>query len=312
VRSAFGRLLIAATLISTAACSGRQTADSATTQDTALASRVDGLVDAILTSDDESRETAAFADARAIFEREGVLTIARVGDQAAYGFVFINLQKPSSDFRTAFLARVRDAARRSELPEDAVAYAEARRLQLEIDDRLATQAPANPGLRDQITALLKDDQAVREKGTFDLKRMAAADRKTAGPLKAIFDRYGVPTYDLVGVRAAKDFVVMVQHQPAEFRRVVLPKLKANVDAGQADPGSYATVYDRTQRDQGKNQLYGQNFECSTSKTLDAAPIDDASHVNARRAEMGLMRLEMYARLVRLFSPNACAAVGAKK
>jgi hypothetical protein len=79
------------------------------------------------------------------------------------------------------------------------------------------------------------------------------DRRTAASLSAIFDRYGVPTYDMVGVRAAKGFVVMVQHHPAEFRREVLPKLKANVDRGQADPVAYAMVYDRAQRDQGKNQ-----------------------------------------------------------
>jgi len=98
---------------------------------------------------------------------------------------------------------------------------------------------------------------------------------------------------------------MVQHQPPAFREAVLPKLKANVDAGQGEPASYATVYDRTQGDQGKNQLYGQNFVCSSGKALDAAPIDDASHVNARRAEMGLMRLELYARFVREHSPNVC-------
>ena len=36
-------------------------------------------------------------------------------------------------------------------------------------------------------------------------------------------------------------------------------------------------------------------------------MDDASHVNARRAEMGLMRLELYARFIRERSPNVCGA-----
>jgi hypothetical protein len=93
--------------------------------------------------------------------------------------------------------------------------------------------------------------------------MKEVDERTAHPLKAMFDRYGMPTYDMVGVQAAKGFVVMVQHQPAEFRQAVVPKLEANVDAGQADPAYYAMVDDRTQRDQDKNQLNGEQLECAT-------------------------------------------------
>jgi hypothetical protein len=165
------------------------------------------------------------------------------------------------------------------------------------------------GIRSHVSS---KTMAVRERMGFDLKKMEEVDRRTAGPLKAIFDRYGVPTYDMVGVQAAKDFVVMVQHQPPEFRLAVLPKLKANVDAGQGELGTYAMVYDRTQRDQGKNQLYGQQLECASGKTLDVAPIDDAKNVNLRRAELGLMRLELYARLVRLNSPDLCGSAGSEK
>jgi hypothetical protein len=102
------------------------------------------------------------------------------------------------------------------------------------------------------------------------------------------------------------------HQPPKFRLAVLPKLKANVDAGQAEPGTYAMVYDRTQRDQGKNQLYAQQLECTSGKALDVAPIDDAKNVNVRRAALGLMRLELYARLVRLNSPDLCGSTGTQK
>ena len=117
---------------------------------------------------------------------------------------------------------------------------------------------------------------------------------------------------MVGVQAAKDFIVMVQHQPPEFRAAVLPKLKAYVDAGQADPASFAMVYDRTQRDQGKNQRYGQQLECATGNTLAVAPIDDAKNVNVRRAELGLIRLELYERLVRQTSPDLCGSAHSAK
>ena len=93
---------------------------------------------------------------------------------------------------------------------------------------------------------------------------------------------------------------------------MLPKLKTNVDAGQADPGMYAMVYDRTQRDQGKKQLYGEQLECSAGKTLDLAPLQDPTHVNVRRAALGLMRLEIYVKLVRFHSPDLCGAVASPK
>ena len=90
------------------------------------------------------------------------------------------------------------------------------------------------------------------------------------------------------------------------------KLKVNVELGQAEPGTYATVYDRTLRDQGKNQLYGQQLECASGKVLEVAPIDNEKTVNIRRAVLGLIRIELYARLVRLHSPDFCGPASSQK
>lgn len=300
------RLLLVA-LVPVVGCKAQETA--AVVQDTALSARIQQLVETFVTSGDATN-ASMLSDARAIFEREGVPGQRKVGDAAAYGFVLINMLGQPTDFRIRFFARVQEQASRQALPADAVAFAEARRRQMEVEQRYKAHVPSHPELVAQISGLLKEDQAVREKQGFDVRKMEAADRRTAGPLKAIFDRYGVPTYEMVGVQAAQDFIVMVQHQPAAFRLAVLPKLKATVDAGQADPGNFAMVYDRAQRDLGKNQLYGQQLECASGKAIELAPIDDADNVNMRRAQLGLMRLELYARLVRLNSPDLCGSSGA--
>ena len=99
---------------------------------------------------------------------------------------------------------------------------------------------------------------------------------------------------------------------APIKIAVLPLLKANLDADQAEPATYAMVYDRTQRGQGGNQLYGQHLECARGKPLEVGPMDDAATVDMRRARMGLMRLELYVRLVRLNSPDLCGAAEAAK
>jgi hypothetical protein len=306
-RGAIRRLLVLAALASLAGCFKQPPPNNETAMDSALAARIEELVESLLTSDGDTQEARALAEARAIFEREGIPSLARVGDAAAYGFVLINVLGQPADFRQRIFTKVQEAGLRNALPEDAVVFAEARRRQAEVEERYSTHAPSHPELRDRISRLLEKDQAVREKTGFNLEKMNEQDLLTAGPLKAIFAQYGVPTYDMVGVQASKDFIVMVQHQPPEFRRAVLPKLKLNVDAGQADPGAYAMVYDRTQRDQGRNQLYGEQLECTTGKSLDLAPIDDATEVNLRRARLGLMRVELYARLVRLSSPDICGS-----
>jgi hypothetical protein len=88
-------------------------------------------------------------------------------------------------------------------------------------------------------------------------------------------KFGVPTYRMVGPEAASEFVTMIQHQSPDFRMKVLPKLKTNVEAGQADPGSYATVFDRSQTDAGKKQMYGENLTCdSEHPKLHTVPIED--------------------------------------
>src|SRR5215207_1511343 len=187
-------------LVVAAACRGRP--EAAGVEDPVLSTRIERLVEQFLSSDDDAREQALLSDARAIFEREGVPGVARVGERAAYRFVFINMVGQEPDFRKRFMAAVRAAGRRGALPGDAIVFAEAHTRQADVEARYATRTPSEPALRDRIEALLKDDQAVRQKDGFDIQKMDKADLTTAGPLQAILDQYGVPTYDMVGVQAA--------------------------------------------------------------------------------------------------------------
>jgi len=203
--------------------------------------------------------------------------------------------------------KIKQAAVQKALPEDAAVFFEANfRLQRAKADA-KTRPPANTVLAGEIERLVQADQAVRQRDGFDFQKMIETDARLAGPVREIFARYGVPTFEMVGPKAASGFVVMVQHQSAEFRAQVLPQLKAAVDAGQSDPALYAMVYDRAQRDLGKDQVYGETLECRTGENLHEAPILDEAHVNQRRAELGLVRLELYAKLAIENSPQLCAA-----
>jgi hypothetical protein len=115
---------------------------------------------------------------------------------------------------------------------------------------------------------------------------------------------------MVGTAAAGHFVEMLQHQPPEFRTLALPKLKTTVDAGQADPESNAMMYDRSRRDAGLKQRFGEGLECTPQDpTLREAPIEDERHVNQRRADMGLIRVELYAQMLIATAPQfSCSAL----
>jgi len=278
-------------------------------RDAALAARIAQMFHAVVALDDnDPQKTVAEADLHQIFTTRGIPTRDDVGDEAAYEFVFLLCTTGPMNARTGAFPSVQAAQAKGVIPADAGVYCAARIKQDQLMAKALLRPPSNPALAKTIQDMFVRDQAVRQQKDFDAARLMQTDRELEAPLKAILDRYGVPTYALAGVEAASQFVTMIQHQPAEFRRKALPKLKANVDAGQADASSYAMVYDRSQRDDGRNQLYGQNLECNeTSPELHEAPIDDEAGANDRRARIGLMRMELYARLVIELSPQMCGA-----
>jgi hypothetical protein len=226
-------------------------------------------------------------DVESILDSYGVPTAVSAGQDAANDFLFVI---GNTDART-----VRKALRLYEsahAPGVVLLRARLTRMQAE---RQAAKTPSNPALRDELEAMFKSDQAKRE--NFDAETLAA-DAKRAPKLQAILDQYGVPTFDMVGRDAASHFVTMVQHQSPAMRRQALPLLKANVEKGQANASDYATEYDRSQNDQGKPQMYGENFVCGPDGQFVPLPIADAEHVDERRAEVGLEPLSTHTKMIR--------------
>ena len=277
--------------------------------DPGLAARIAGLLHTVITTDNESEERVATAEARQQFLDRGLPTVADVGDEAAYEFVVLICTYGPADVQVAVLTKAKRAVSRHELAPDAERYCEARLRLDRVKARAAAHPPTNTALRDEIERLYPTDQAVRQQKDFDSTRMQSVDREHAAALQAILDRYGVPTYAMVGTSAAAHFVVLLQHQAPELRTKALPKLKRNVDAGQADPESYAMMYDRSRRDAGLKQRFGESLECTPQNpTLHEAQIEDELHVNQRRADLGLIRIELYTQILIETSPPICSAL----
>lgn len=272
--------------------------------DQALAAKIERWFHDYMVNEDGSREVAKAKD---LYERTGLPTLSRVGDRAAYEIVVLlaNDMLPR-EFRSQVLVNVKKGAARHELPADAATFYEVRLHLDQLKQQAEGHPPSNPGLRDEIERMYKTDQAVRQREVFDPKKATETDQGNAGPLRVILEKYGVPTYSMVGPQAAGHFVIMIQHQPAAFRQEALPAVKANVAKGEADPESYALVYDRSQWDLGKRQLYGEQLECNAGETLHEAPIEDEAQVDRRRAELGLIRMDLFVSTLKETMPQFCA------
>jgi hypothetical protein len=272
--------------------------------DPALAARIHRLAEVVFS--DESGRTGE--EVRKIFADRGVPTTAMVGVEAAEDFAVLAANEP-----LAFTKEVLAAGERipSQVPANALAFLRARVKQKQIEASIR-EPYANPELAARLERLFVDDQAVRQRAQFDAARMREVDERTGVEIRQIFKRFGVPTRAMVGPERARRFVVLVQHQPPDLRREVLPKLKANVDRGEADPADYALMFDRARVDEGKPQRYGANFACAPDGTLAPSPIENPAQLDARRAEIGLLPMRLYSRLLLQTMPKEfCAKVTAR-
>lgn len=197
---------------------------------------------------EEKADPTTSSKVRQIFADHGVPTIALVGKQAAEDYIVLAGHDQPVTFLQQILPSLKKSAEAGEIPNTSYVYLRAVLRQRQIEESV-NQTPTNPKLRDQIEGLFRADQEVRQSKGFDAQKMQEIDRRDGVQLRAIFAKYGVPTYTMVGPQAAKDFVVLIDHQPLEFMREVLPKLKQNVAVGQADPANYASMFDRVQADE---------------------------------------------------------------
>jgi len=268
----------------------------------ALAARVSQLFENFEAGDDDqAAHKTAKDDVQEFIAKRGLLTVADVGDETSYTIAMLACETAALGERDSLIVKLRTAAAKHDIPADAVTYCEIHTKQDRVKAAAMRRPPTKPALREQINRLFARDQAPRAGGSLDAEAFEKTDRELREPLEQIFVRYGVPTYAAVGPEASSQFAIMIQHQPPDFRRKVLPKLKANVDAGQGDAGVYAMMYDRAATDEGRSQRYGENFTCdSEHPEMHPYPIEDEAHVDNRRAALGKVRLALQTQMMKKF------------
>ena len=166
-------------------------------------------------------------------------------------------------------------------------------------------ASPNPGLRDELLAMMAEDQAVRtgvappgdERTAEELfAAWPQVDADNALRMGEILDEFGWPGWSLVGEDGALAAWVLIQHADfnLDLQKRGLAMMRAAVEADDADPSDLAYLIDRVLVAEGKPQLYGTQLGADENGELvPRTPIEDEANVDARRAEMGLGTLEAY-------------------
>jgi hypothetical protein len=169
----------------------------------------------------------------------------------------------------------------------------------------ALAAAADDGLRDELRAMLAEDQAVRtgiplpgdDRTAEELfADMGNVDQRNTMRMQELLDDIGWPGWSLVGVDGAEAAWALVQHadlRPA-FQAEALAYLRGAVEAGDASPGDLAYLVDRVLVARELPQVYGTQLGAGPDGELaPRTPIEDEANVDARRAAVGLGTLAEY-------------------
>lgn len=137
------------------------------------------------------------------------------------------------------------------------------------------------------------------------EEMKELHNRNAKILSEIIDTIGYPTIDKVGKEANEATWLIIQHSIAqpEFMKKCAKLLEKAVSENKADPKSLAYITDRIAVFEGKEQLYGTQFDWDEHGNLSPNPFDDINKVNKRRVSIGLNTLEEQTEIIRRQAKN---------
>ncbi|MCR4280330.1 MAG: hypothetical protein NUV82_02810 [Candidatus Komeilibacteria bacterium] len=156
----------------------------------------------------------------------------------------------------------------------------------------------NKKLAQAIIKRAKADQELRSKvgrGSITDKkwnRVLKLDEQNTEFVEKTVDKYGWPTFDLIGKRASNYFWLLVQHadKNIKLQKRCLLLLKKEVANGQAHPRNYAYLEDRVLAAENKKQIYGTQYETRGNKLV-PKPIKNIKKVNQLREAVGVESLD---------------------
>jgi len=179
--------------------------------------------------------------------------------------------------------------------------------------RFASTVPPDrmtrPALRRALLVRVEIDQDVRRRLVREgmehsdpddllLREAAQVDGENLRWLKHVVRQDGFPSTAMVGSDGVQAAFVLTQHADSDlaFQKRMLQILAPRVPLGEIRPGQFALLTDRVLIGEGKPQRFGTQFEKAGGE-FRPIEIEDAAHVDERRAALGIISLEDYACVV---------------
>ena len=157
-------------------------------------------------------------------------------------------------------------------------------------DAARSEQVAEPEVRDELLAMMEDDQTERTEGTGS----ASTDRERTERLQAIVEEHGWPTLSMVGKEGATAAWLIAQHSDfdVELQEELLALMQAEGD--DVDASEVAYLEDRVAVNNGEPQRYGTQVSCVPEGGVEpSTPLVDEAAVDALREEAGMEPLADY-------------------
>lgn len=166
---------------------------------------------------------------------------------------------------------------------------------------------SNPVLRQELLAMRDADQKPLQPGHENVGEATIVEERNLARIKQIIAQNGWPTISLVGDDGSSAAWLVVQHADKDkaFQRSVLAMIEPLVKTRDVSAINVAYLYDRTHTP----QRYGTQGRCTPQHSWAPNEIEDAQHVDQRRAELKLPPMSEYIALsasmcdMRLSAPN---------
>ena len=107
-------------------------------------------------------------------------------------------------------------------------------------------------------------------------------------VKAILDKYGWPTKEMIGVQGNWTICNVIQHSDNEIRIKYLPMMRKAVKEKKLEPRFLVRAEDRIATEKEELQIYGGQMKYyPETKSFNVWPVYDPVNIDKRRAEIGL-------------------------
>ena len=140
-------------------------------------------------------------------------------------------------------------------------------------------------LRDSLMKIYgADSKEVQTQQEIYEKNHIVNERK----IKAILDKYGWPTKEMIGEQGNWTICNVIQHSDNEIRIKYLPIMRKAVADKKLEPRFLARAEDRIATEKGELQIYGGQMKYyPETKGFNVWPVYDPVNIDKRRAEIGL-------------------------